>query len=550
MTGRAAPVVTALAALLVLHLVLALPDHPRAMTPETFARLPLELPVILLALILAPRVLRLPLRLLLTGGLALMTVVKLADHAAFLAYARGFNPLLDLHLLPAAWNLGSGAIGTGPALVVVILLLLGILLLAAALWWATGRIAALAPSPALAPALGAALVAAVTLAATDALLPGPGALGTAFTTRLAFDHAARIAETRANLRRFDAEAADDPFAAAPADVLLAGLEDTDVILVFVESYGRSTLDHSRYARTIRPRLAAIAADLDAAGLAARSGWLTAPTIGGQSWLSHASLLSGLRIDNQRRYQALLSSARRTLMHYAADAGFRTVVIAPAITLAWPEAEYFGYGAIYPAAALGYRGKPFNWVTMPDQFTLRAFERLELERANRLPLLAEIALISSHAPWTPVPEPVPWEVIGDGTIFNAMATSGDPPETVWRDQDRVRDQFIATIDYSLATLGAFVLRHADRAPLVIILGDHEPAAFVAGSRSFEVPIHVIGPPGLVSRFAAWNFTEGLIPGPDLPTPGMEAFRDRFLATFSPGFTPGTAFAGGSTASAAP
>src|SRR5690606_37288191 len=95
MTGRAAPIVTALAALLVLHLVLALPDHPRAMTPETFARLPLELPVILLALILAPRGLRLPLRLLLTGGLALMTVVKLAYHAAFLAYARGFNPLLE-----------------------------------------------------------------------------------------------------------------------------------------------------------------------------------------------------------------------------------------------------------------------------------------------------------------------------------------------------------------------------------------------------------------------------------------------------------------------
>lgn len=544
MTGRAARIAPALLAVLVLHLVLTLPNHPRAMAPEAFARLPLELPAILLALVLAPRALRMPLRLVLTGALVLMTLVKLADYAAFLAYARGFNLLLDLHLLPAAWNLGSGAIGTLPALLAIALLILAILLLAAALWWATGRIAQSHAPHAFAPALGAAFVAALVLAAADTVRPGLAPPGAASTLRLALDHGAKIAATRASLRRFAAEAAADPFADAPPDALLTGLGGADVLIIFVESYGRSIFDNPRYAGTTRPRLAAIAADLDSAGLTARSGWLTAPTIGGQSWLSHATLLSGLPVDDQRRYQALLSSERRTLMHYAASAGFRTIVVAPAITLAWPEAEYFGYEAIYPAASLDYRGESFNWVTMPDQFTLRAFERLELERTGRPRLFAEIALISSHAPWTPVPELVPWEAIGDGTIFNTMATSGDPPEVVWRDNDRVRRQFAKAIDYTLATLGSFLLRHAEDPPLVIILGDHEPAAFVAGSRSFEVPIHVIGPPCLVEKFAAWGFTEGMIPGPDLPARGMHTFRDRFLATFSPGLGPGAALAGGS------
>ena len=44
--------------------------------------------------------------------------------------------------------------------------------------------------------------------------------------------------------------------------------------------------HARRSATTEARLAA-------AGLAMRSGYLTAPMVGGQSWLAHASLLSGL-----------------------------------------------------------------------------------------------------------------------------------------------------------------------------------------------------------------------------------------------------------------
>ena len=38
----------------------------------------------------------------------------------------------------------------------------------------------------------------------------------------------------------------------------------------------------------------------------------------------------------------LSSPRRTLLHLAQDAGWQTAAVMPAITLAWPEAQYFGY----------------------------------------------------------------------------------------------------------------------------------------------------------------------------------------------------------------
>jgi hypothetical protein len=62
---------------------------------------------------------------------------------------------------------------------------------------------------------------------------------------------------------------------------------------------------------------------------------------------------------------------------AQGAGFRTAAVMPQITLPWPEAALMGFDTVLAAADLGYRGLPFNWVTMPDQFTLAAFERMEL-----------------------------------------------------------------------------------------------------------------------------------------------------------------------------
>jgi hypothetical protein len=532
--ARWAPLLLAVA---VIHLILIQPNHPDAMTWGALRLFPLELPVLLIALILGsllPGYGPLLVRISVTLFLTMMPLIKLADYATYVSYARGFNLVLDLHLLPAAWHLASGSIGVGPAALLVLTLGCSVILLASIVWWATGQMTALSiPRPA-GPVLAVAMVPAVAMAAADiergwtSFVPP----GDAFTARLAIEHAVKVAATRGDLIRFREEAARDAFADLPRDRLLERLRGHDVVMLFVESYGRSTLENPRYAPTIRDRLEAIEDELAEAGLAMRSAWLTAPMIGGQSWLAHASILSGLWIDNQRRYQALIASPRRSLLRYAADAGWRTVGVMPAITLAWPEAEWYGYEELYVAANLGYEGLPFNWVTMPDQFTLKAFERFELAGAKRRPVFAEIALISSHAPWTPVPELVDWDTIAEGRIFDEMASAGDPPEVVWRNRDRVRDQFRQAVDYSLEVIGSFANRHSESAPLLIVLGDHEPAAFVSEAPdSFDVPVHVIGPPDLIEVLGDWNWSTGLVPTADAPVWAMDSFRDRFLDAFS-------------------
>ena len=127
--------------------------------------------------------------------------------------------------------------------------------------------------------------------------------------------------------------------------------------------------------------------------------------------------------------------------------------------------------------------------------------------------------------------MPWDTLGDGQEFDQWALSGDPPEVVWRDHDRVRDQFRQAIDYSLETVGDWAARQGDRAPLIVVMGDHEPARFVSGVEGFDVPLHIIGPADLVARFDGLDWAAGLLPDPATPSLPMDALRDLLLSRLS-------------------
>jgi hypothetical protein len=531
----AAPSVPALAgAAAVLLAVLALPDRPQALLAG-LASPPLELPLILLALVLVPQGrIALALRGVLTGWLAVVLLLKIGDFGMQAAFSRPINPVLDLPLLRSGFDLASGAVGRLGAVLVVAGLAGLFALVVAALWWATGQWARLRPAPPARrlAALGAVLAGGLVLAEAGhagRTLGLPGDLpGRAAAARLIPERVALLRRTFADLSAFRAAAETDRFAGVTG--LLDRLQGRETAIVFVESYGRTSFDTPLYSATHIASLRAAEPALRQAGFALRSGWLTSPIVGGQSWLAHGTLASGLRLDSQTRYGAMLASPHRTLYDIAAGEGFRTLAVMPAITLAWPEGGMLGFTEIFGAADLGYRGRPYNWVTMPDQYTLTVFDRIRAAGQGDT-LLAQVVLISSHAPWVPVPELVAWDAVGDGTILNRWAEAGDPPEVVWRDPDRVREQYRQSIDYSLRTVMAHAARQTGRLPLIVVLGDHQPAPFVAQDDSRDVPVHVIGPPDLVALTDSWGWTDGLVPDAALPAWPMEAFRDRFLEAFS-------------------
>lgn len=529
-------ILAAMLAVVILDLLLIQPNHPAAVAWDALLLFPLELPAILLALLaLGASRAGVALRLALVAALTIIVVLKTADFVMFTSLNRGFNPLGDMPLIRYFYDLIVGNLGHAATIAAVVGAMLVIAGLAAALWWAM-RVWSRLPLPRPLPALAAvAAVAAAGLVITDV-----GAKmgrwstpfsypGTAFTARVAVERIETAQQTIADLRVFRAAAKNDPFAGQAG---LFDLLDRDVIVVFVESYGRTSLDTPLYANLHRETLTNAQTELEALGLAMSSTLLASPTQGGQSWLAHSTFASGLWIADQTSYRAALSSGRSTLFHLAGQSGFHTAAVMPQITLDWPEAQFMGFETILAEADLGYAGQPFNWITMPDQFTFAAMDRLlRNQRGDDRPFFIQMALGSSHAPWVPVPEVIDWDALGDGTVFDPLVAASDPPRVVWQDNDRVRAQYRLAVDYALQTVFAYAALHADNPPLMIIVGDHQAAGFIALDDRPHVPMHIVGPQPLVDLLSDADFTPGLVPPETTPVRRMDLMRAHILQALS-------------------
>lgn len=469
------------------------------------------------------------------AGLTLAWTVLAMERAAFTLLGRPLKLWLDVQLVQPALELISGAMSLSLAVAAG----LALLALPVLVFWTVQRLAGgllRAAAPRLALAGGALL-----LTGMAAQPQAPHLTSSFLYDAVAFqvDRTLRIAEERAH---FQATLADDPLAAGvPA---LDGLGGADVVVLFVESYGRAALDDPRYAPRLRETLRALEADLENRGLSQASGWLASPTIGGQSWLAHAALASGLWVDSQDRWDLLVTSPRRLLTDIFRQAGYQTSLVMPAIVKAWPEADFFRFDRTYFRADMGYAGPPYAWVTMPDQYTLSVLDRAVLAGRARAPVYAQVAMISSHAPWTPIPPVLEdWQAIGDGSVFAAWSEPPIPPRELWLDGAAVRAAYVEAVDYVLRAIGAWLQRPWDRPRLVLILGDHEAGAVVSeppgGARATRkpeslVPLHIVTDrPELAMRLLQAGLAPGLLP--PAPPPArlalrMSDFRALFLDSF--------------------
>jgi len=72
--------------------------------------------------------------------------------------------------------------------------------------------------------------------------------------------------------------------------------------------------------------------------------------------------------------------------------------------------------------------------------------------------------------------------------------------------------VNAISYDYATLAGYLRLRADHDVVMILLGDHEPAAAVSGAGApWDVPVHVIASrPQILDRLRARGFHSGLTP----------------------------------------
>ena len=529
-----AGVTTTLAVLLVFFALVA-PNQIGRFTPAAFLRLPLEALVGVALVLVLPGRTRRVVAALVGVVLGLLTIVKIIDMGFFEVLARPFDLVLDWVLLDDALSFLTDSIGRAGAIAVAVgvaVLVVGVLVLTtlSVLRLTRSLVRHRTTAARAVTALGAVWVVCAVLGAQ--IVPGLPVAATS-AADLAYD---RTLQVRAGLRdqsEFAAEVSVDAFRDTPGDKLLTGLRGKDVIFAVVESYGRDAVEDPEFAPQVGAVLDAGNRRLKAAGFASRSAFLTSPTAGGGSWLAHATLLSGLWINNQQRHDDLMVTGRLTLNSAFRRANWRTVSVMPALERPWPEGAFYRNDKVYGGGDLGYHGPRFSFAPMPDEFALSAFQRLERARPNRRPVFAEIPLVSSHIPWAPTPSMVDWNDLGDGSVFDAIAKAGKSPAEVWRDPARVRTEYRRSIEYSLNALISYVEKYGDDNLVLVFLGDHQPAPIVTGENAGrDVPITIVAHDrAVLDRTSGWGWQDGLQPGPHAPVWRMDAFRDKFVAAYA-------------------
>jgi phosphatidylglycerophosphate synthase len=469
--------------------------------------------------------------------LGVVLVLKVLDLGFSTVLDRTFDPLNDGYYLGPAVGVLGDSIGQVAAVAVAVaagLLVLGVV---------AGVCAAVVRTSAVARRHRAAAARTVAvLGAAGGLCAVAGvqvASGTDVASRSAYDLAhGQLSQLRADIADravFARQIATDDLAGRPDQLGLAGLRGKDVLVVFVESYGRVAVEGTSFSPGVDRVLDDGTRRLEAAGFQLRSAFLTSPTFGAASWLAHSTLQSGLWVDSQQRYNQLFTRDRMTLSSAFKAAGWRTVFNDPAITHDWPDGKrFYGFDASYDSRNVGYRGPKFGYAPIPDQYTLDALTRNELTRdPSRQRVMGEIDLVSSHHPWTPLPRIVPWDQLGDGSVFDGMPEQGPSEAQVYKDPDKVRAMYGRSIEYTMAALTSWLERNPDPNLVLVVLGDHQPHRYVTGNApGHDVPVTVIArDPKVTARIAGWGWQDGLRPAHDAPVWRMDSFRDRFLSAFA-------------------
>ncbi|TQK20154.1 hypothetical protein FBY40_2677 [Microbacterium sp. SLBN-154] len=382
-------------------------------------------------------------------------------------------------------------------------------------------------------AVAAAVTAWVILSVVGAQHPSGAPLAAADVTRTLVGEVVQAAESVPDQEAFERALQDDPLAGGVSDDLLAGLRGKDVVIAFVESYGEVAVSGAGPMAGITRLIDESAERLTENGYRAESAFLTSPTFGGVSWLAHGTLQSGAWVDTQQKYDALLSSERMTLSRLFGETGWRTVTVNPAHTEPWPEgAAFYGLDRMLDEQELAFDGPAFGFARVPDQYTWQRFFDEELA-GDGAPIMAEVSLVSSHTPWTPTPQLVPWSDLGDGSIFAGQLDAAGA--SLWPDERGVRAAYAESMQYSLGATLSF-LETYDPADLVLVLvGDHQPSRVVSGpDADNDVPVTIVSKdPAVFEQIEAWGWDAGFRPSSDAPVWRMDVFRDRFVDAFSDG-----------------
>lgn len=329
-------------------------------------------------------------------------------------------------------------------------------------------------------------------------------------------------------------------ALGPAQVFTSGFEridGADVVVVFMESYGAISWTDEVFVEALADSRKLFEGDIRDTGRRVVSAFVESTTFGGESWLAHISFLSATEVRDDRTNARLMAQERDTVVKLFGRHGYRTVAIMPGHLVPWPEGEFYGFDEIYDHERLDYRGPPFGWWSVTDQYALARVDHDEIEPREREPRFIVFTTLSTHAPFTPAPPYQPdWSRMLTADPYDSDAL--DRAWSDWPDWSNLGPSYVKALTYAYQTVGGYLRLRADRDLVLILIGDHQPPSLVSGGgASWDVPVHVVASrPALLEQLHGRQFIEGLSPdGPAVTTMDrllpvlLEAFGDRTVVS---------------------
>ena len=360
--------------------------------------------------------------------------------------------------------------------------------------------------------------------AVAATLVGLYALGHSLDWPVRHRYSLPVTATYWQQARFVVEAAmADPDRDLPGLALpqagFGRIESDDVLLMFLESYGAVTYDEPELARRVSPARDELAHAAVETGRQIVSAFASSPTFGGGSWLAHASFMSGVEVRDSGDYMLLLTQDRLTWPKLFKSAGYSAVAVMPGLKNVWLEGAFYGFDAIHDEHALDYRGPDFGWWRIPDQFSLARTGELKATTDPHAPWLVFLPTINTHIPFLPVPPYQPdWQRLLEPEPYpepDVEASLSAVP-----DWNALGEPYTDSFVYTFTYLAGYLRDRAARDETVLLIGDHQPAASVAGvGARWDVPVHVVtGRADVAAALLDAGFVEGVALAPQQPPIG--------------------------------
>jgi hypothetical protein len=369
----------------------------------------------------------------------------------------------------------------------------------------------------------------VVLGGVSIVLGGPIRLAGA---RLADNYRASVAVRRrlGALRR----AAPDLRYQRLMDVRLA--RRPSFYLLTIEAYGEilATWDMKPAYQALMAR---VGERLERAGFHMRTAYSAAAVHGGRSWLSIATLQSGIVIDEPDSFAAFESVSRRipTLIQFFRNQGYHTASLEPG-TKPRPglnDYDLYGHDRRITAPEIRYGGRPFGFGEIPDQYSLEVFQK---EYLPPEPRYLWFMAVTTHYAWGD--DSLPPFVRNVATLDAPSPPASDdadwpPLAGVDAIDSHLRRNYFKTVEYEWRALIDFLAADPSKDLVVVVLGDHQPRleSNQPGEVTFDSPVHIIArDPSFVDRFADVGFQPGMYaePGRALQHEGLFTLLVKKLA----------------------